>query len=115
MPRAEPDPTETVSTRSLQVAFHPEPDAVMSNRGPHLMNNIYKNVEVGKYLVSPLSKLADNGQYLASVSIRSGRGSATHDRVLRFAQPFTCPDAAAAYATSQGLAWVDERRRALLN
>lgn len=78
-------------------------------------NNIYKNVEVGKYLVSPLSKLADNGHYLASVSIRSGRGSATHDRVLRFVQPFGSPGEAEAYATRQGLAWVDERRRALLN
>ena len=87
----------------------------MLHPGPHLMNNIYKNVEVGKYLVSPLSKLAHEGHYLASVSIRSGCGSATHDRVLRFIKPFTNPDEAVAYATSQGLAWVDERRRALLN
>lgn len=80
------------------------------------MNNIYKkNVEVGKYLVSPLSKPADNGQFLASVSIRSGRGSASHDRVLRFVQPFGSSAEAESYATRQGLAWVAERQGALLN
>ena len=70
------------------------------------MNNTNKNVEVGKYLVSPLSKLAHEGHYLASVSIRSGRGSGTHDRVLRFTQPFVCQDEAEAYARNQGLAWL---------
>ena len=70
------------------------------------MNNTTKNVEVGKYLVSPLSKLSDTGHYLASVSIKSGRGSATHDRVLRFAMPFVDQEEAESYASTQGLAWV---------
>ena len=70
------------------------------------MNNTNKNVEVGKYLVSPLSKLAHEGHYMASVSIRSGSGSGTHDRVLRFTQPFVRQDEAEAYARSQGLAWL---------
>lgn len=70
------------------------------------MNNTEKNIEVGKYLVSPLSKLAHEGHYLASVSIRSGRGSGTHDRVMRFTQPFVRQDDAEAYAKIQGLAWV---------
>ena len=70
------------------------------------MNNMKKNVEMGKYLVSPLSKLAHEGHYLASVSIRSGCGSGTHDRVLRFTKPFLRQDEAEAYARTQGLAWV---------
>lgn len=70
------------------------------------MNNTHKNVEVGKYLVSPFSKLANEGHYLASVSIRSGRGSGTHDRVLRFAKPFEHRHDAEDYAKVQGLAWV---------
>ena len=31
-------------------------------------------VTVGKYLVSPIIRLLDNGWYACSVSIRSGRG-----------------------------------------
>ena len=34
--------------------------------------------------MSPLTRQAHCGRYAASVSIRSGRGSTTHDRVLRF-------------------------------
>jgi hypothetical protein len=43
---------------------------------------------------------------MASVSIRSGRGSATHDRVLRLIPTFETDTAAACYATAQGLAWM---------
>jgi hypothetical protein len=46
------------------------------------------------------------GRYAASVSIRSGRGSATHDRVMRFAAVFPSHDDAARHATAHGLAWV---------
>lgn len=47
-------------------------------------------------------------RYTASVSIRSGRGSHTHDRVLRLLPLFHCKDAAARYALDQGLAWLGE-------
>ncbi len=52
-----------------------------------------------------MTRSDDRGLFAASVSIRSGRGSATHDRVLRFAPLFHSRDAAARYATAQGLAW----------
>lgn len=68
--------------------------------------NINPNIAVGKYLVSPLTKRLDDGRYAASVSIRTGRGSGTHDRVLRFAALFHTQDAAASFATEQGLIWV---------
>jgi hypothetical protein len=43
------------------------------------------------------------------VSIRSGRGSATHDRVLRFVPMFDTAAEAARYAAMQGLAWIVAR------
>jgi hypothetical protein len=59
-----------------------------------------KTFSVGKYLVSPLITLTDAGNYAASVSIRSGRGNATHDRVLRFAARFATRDGARRYAVA---------------
>ena len=64
---------------------------------------------VGKYLVSPLTRRLDDGRFAASVSIRSGRGSGMHDRVMRFTPLFANSAAAVRYATEQGLAWVRER------
>lgn len=73
------------------------------------MNSINTNISIGKYLVSPLTKRLDDGRYAASVSIRSGRGSGTHDRVLRLTPLFGCDISAANYATQQGLSWVHGR------
>ena len=61
---------------------------------------------MGKYLVSPLARQTDEGRFAPSVSIRTGRGSATHDRVLRFFPAFDSSDQAARYALAQGLAWL---------
>jgi hypothetical protein len=58
---------------------------------------------VGKYLVSPSSKRLDDGAYCASVSIRSGRGSASTDRVMRFTPRFKSERSACRYAREQGL------------
>ena len=65
---------------------------------------------VGRFLVSPLAKLLDNGRFGASVSIRSGSGSgsASTDRVMRFIGQFDSADAAQRYAHHQGLIWVAE-------
>ncbi|MGH6626684.1 MAG: hypothetical protein ACRECD_09100 [Burkholderiaceae bacterium] len=67
------------------------------------------NITVGKYLVSPLTRQLDDGRYAASVSIRSGRGSGMHDRVMRFTPVFGNAAAAVRYATEQGLSWVRDR------
>ena len=69
----------------------------------------YNNLAVGKYLVSPLAKPLDAGGNAASVSIRSGRGSATHDRVLRFSGLFDTAASALQYATEHALRWIQER------
>jgi hypothetical protein len=67
------------------------------------------NITVGKYLISPLTRLLANGWYAASVSIRSGSGSGTHDRVLRLTRLFRSHVAAVRYATAEGLQWIGQR------
>ena len=70
------------------------------------MNTIHeKTFSVGKYLVSPLTRKTEGGAYTASVSIRSGRGSGTHDRVFRFIPHFPTRESARRYAAEQGLEW----------
>jgi len=64
------------------------------------------SITVGKYLISPLTKLLENGWYACSVSIRSGSGSGTHDRVLRLTRLFQTQLAAVRYATAEGLQWI---------
>ncbi|OUL98820.1 hypothetical protein [Variovorax sp. JS1663] len=54
--------------------------------------------EVGKYLVTPMTRLTDTGQYAASVSVRRGM----HDRVFRLVQRFDSAARAARYALAQG-------------
>ncbi len=67
------------------------------------------NITVGKYLISPLTKLLANGWYACSVSIRSGSGSSTHDRVLRLTRLFRSHLEAVGYATTEGLQWISTR------
>jgi hypothetical protein len=61
--------------------------------------------------VSPSTRPADDGRFAAAVSIRSGRDSMTHDRVLRFSPLFDSREQAARFATTQALAWIGTRRR----
>ena len=62
--------------------------------------------QVGKYLVSPLVQALDNGWFASSVSIRSGSGSGTSDRVLRLTRMFQSVPEAVAYARAEGLRWI---------
>lgn len=64
------------------------------------------SIEVGRYLVSPMTKPLADGGFSAAVSIRSGQGMASHDRVMRFVLRFESPRAALRYAKAEGLAWV---------
>lgn len=59
---------------------------------------------VGKFLVSAWSSLTETGEYSASISIRSGRGMGTHDRVFRMQPLFSSDRAALEYATREGRA-----------
>ena len=64
-----------------------------------------KNIEVGRFLVSPMVQPRDGGGFDALVSIRSGRGMASVDRVMRFTPEFPNTRAALRYARTEGLAW----------
>ncbi len=81
----------------------------MMSHPAKIFMTISQNIAVGKYLVSPLAKPQETGGYAASVSIRSGQGSATHDRVMRFTGLFDSAAAALHYATENALAWIQER------
>ena len=60
----------------------------------------------GKYLITPLSRACTNGRYSATVSIRSGRGSGTSDRIYTFEADFGTPEDALLYAAAQGRHWL---------
>jgi hypothetical protein len=74
-----------------------------------MISTLEKAFSVGKYLVSPSTHTTDNGLYTASVSIRSGRGSGTHDRIYRFVPEFTQRDSALGYAIEQAHRWMAQR------
>jgi hypothetical protein len=63
-------------------------------------------ITAGKYLISPITTLLDNGWYACSVSIRSGSGSATTDRIVRLTRLFRTGVRAAEYAIAEGLQWI---------
>lgn len=68
---------------------------------------IHTPFQVGKYLVSPLTRPIEGGGFAAAVSIRSGAGSMTHDRVMRFVPVFDTHDQATRFASERALAWLD--------
>ena len=63
-------------------------------------------ITAGKYLISPITTLLDNGWYACSVSIRSGTGSATTDRIVRLTRLFRTAVRAAEYALAEGMQWI---------
>lgn len=67
---------------------------------------------MGKYLVSPLTSMQEPGCFTASVSIRSGQGHGTHDRIFRFTPAFPSREGARRYAAQQGASWVRSHARA---
>lgn len=71
-----------------------------------MITNQEHAIAVGKYLVSPLVTRTDTGRFAASVAIRSGHGSATHHRVLRFVPRFDTRAGARRYAVDQARAWL---------
>ena len=69
------------------------------------MNNNKNNIAVGRYRVSPMAQPRGDGAFDALVSIRSGQGMASVDRVMQFTPSFANPTAALRYAKAEGLAW----------
>jgi len=62
-------------------------------------------ITIGKYRIAACTSPSSKGRFAAQVSIASGRGSASTDRVMRFTDDFSSPDAAAQYALAQGVDW----------
>lgn len=77
-----------------------------------MTTTLEKTISVGKYLVSPLSKITDAGDFAASLSIRSGQGRGTHDRVFRFVPRFATREGALHYALTQGHSLVPHQQLA---
>ena len=102
---AAPDPSPRLVRKSFVFPDVP----LVAGANLKFMNHHHTPIEVGKYRVSPLARELDGGTFSASVSIRSGRGSATHDRVSRFSTLFDNAPAALHYATEQALVWIGER------
>jgi len=71
-----------------------------------LIHSLHHARTVGRFVLSPITRQTDGGQFAASLSIRSGHGSASHDRVFRFTPLFTTAQAAAGYALQQGLSYL---------
>ncbi|MCH7341774.1 hypothetical protein LZ017_00030 [Pelomonas sp. CA6] len=63
------------------------------------------SIEVGRFSVSPMTKTDTDGRFVASVSIRSGTGAASTDRVWRFEPRFSNAEAALRFAANEGVAW----------
>ena len=70
---------------------------------------IDNTLHIGKYRLSPLATRLPDDRYTASVSIRSGEGKATHDRVMRLTPLFPTRDDAIRFAMDHGRAWLDRR------
>jgi hypothetical protein len=68
-------------------------------------------ITMGKYRIAACPLKLPCGQFAARVSIASGRGSASTDRVMRFHDEFATHDAAARYSVAQGIDWVRDNTR----
>ncbi|HET8870530.1 MAG TPA: hypothetical protein VFM48_08795 [Aquabacterium sp.] len=73
-----------------------------------MIHSSHHTQTVGRFVLSPITRQTESGHYAASLSIRSGNGSSTHDRVFRFIPLFPTSQAAAHYALKQGLSYLDQ-------
>lgn len=60
---------------------------------------------IGRYRVSPLTRDTGDTNYQAAVSIRSGTGRASCDRVFTFTPIFNSRQSARRYAAREGAQW----------
>jgi len=67
-------------------------------------------LQVGKYLIAPLTQALHNGWFACAVSIRSGAGATLSERLLRITRLFRDPRAAAEFARGEALHWIASAR-----
>ncbi len=65
-----------------------------------------QDLQVGRYLVTPLIGRLAGGWFAGSVSIRPGCGRATPVRVLRLTRLFRSSGEAVAHAHAEALRWI---------
>jgi hypothetical protein len=101
--RTESSPACAPSASTASARFRPTSDE------PRRIS-IQTQQQFGKYLVSSSARRDHGGRfYTALLAIRSGRGSMTHERVVRFDSQFDSHDAALGFAQAQAAAWIGER------
>lgn len=61
---------------------------------------------LGDFRITPLSRSNGSDQHTPLLSIQSGQGSQTHDRVYTFKPEFKTQDSALMYAAAQGRYWL---------
>lgn len=92
-----------------RLAFEPPFLAHAQEHGASLLKHISHLAQiVGKYQLTPSAEITTSGSYTASLSIRSGCGTGTHDRVFRFLPRFGTAAAAKHYAIEQGKSYVQQ-------
>jgi hypothetical protein len=69
----------------------------------------HRPISMGKFRIQPCARALPNGAFGAQVSVASGHGSASTDRVMRFVPEFATPAAASQYALDEGLLWVERQ------
>lgn len=77
----------------------------MNKKNMNNKNNKNNNIQSGRYQISPMSLPHHEGGFAASVSIRSGQGMASVDRIMQFTPQFHSRRAALRYAKAEGLVW----------
>ena len=77
---------------------------------PHLLLRMKPHThaafKAGKFLITPLSRSCHNGRFIASLSVRRGAGTQTHDKVFSFHPEFESAESALTYAAVQGRYWL---------
>lgn len=61
--------------------------------------------QVGKFLLTPFSRITHHGTFTASLSVKRGQGQASHDRIYTFRPEFSTSQAALDHAKTQGKHW----------
>jgi hypothetical protein len=68
-------------------------------------------ITLGKYRIAACPRALPCGRFAAQVSVASGVGSASTDRVICFTDDFATHEAAASFSMAQGLDWVQGTHR----
>lgn len=77
-----------------------------------LMNSSPHTFRIDGFAITPSSRTTDSGHFTSSVSIRSGQGQSSHDRIYRFSALFTHEEAAIGHAMAQARQWLRDGRPA---